>query len=189
MQGAMRLGDYALIKLTGRPEFEDPAEDTSVPLSGGSAIPPLVPEAHYIWVGKWPHFGKLPEYFSGKEPWESVDLANVHPPPVYRQPEIWNWIPASGVPLADFHRTVPDAVFEEQGNPQVHFGDDAMAHSNAVNLAMNYRWHPVQLAKPPLRSVNAVTSLFNSIEASTDLVSLLVSSRLYRIELTFLAYR
>jgi len=168
MQGAMRLGDYAMISLGGRPEVS--SGNTAVPSSSGTST--LVPEAHYIWAGKWPHFG------FGEDTWASVSLANIHPPDTYRHPEVWNWIPTSGVPSADFHRPISNAVFEELGNSQVHFGDDEVAHSNAVNLAMNYKWPPVTYEVPPLRSVNAVTTLFNRIGASKDLVSLPVASSL-----------
>ena len=147
MEGAMRLGDYAIISLRGRPEAPSWGDKPTVPQ----------PEAHYIWAGKWPHFGV------GEKAWASVNLANVHPPASYRPPEIWDWVPTPGVLSAEFQRTIPNAVFEELGNSQLHFGDDEVADSGAVSLAMDYQWPSVKNDIPRARAVNTVTALLNRI--------------------------
>lgn len=177
MEGAMRLGDYAVIALKGRPE---------VPRWGDKPLP-LKPEAHYIWAGKWPHFGVY------ENAWASVNLANIHPPAVYQPPHIWDWIPTPGVISANFQRTIPDAVFEELGNPQLHFGNDKAANSDAIKLAKNYRWPPVRGDIPRAKTVNAVTAFFKRIGSCKVIVSVPVSwsltFNLLEVGLTLVTYR
>lgn len=150
MEGAMRLGDYAIITLKGRPEA----------LRWGNKPVRVKPEAHYIWAGKWPHLVK--------NAWANVNLADVHPPDVYRPPEIWDWIAAPGVLSEAFQRTIPNAVFEELGNSQINFGNDEVANSNAENLAMNYRWPPVKYDIPRVKAVKDVKGFFNRIGTCED---------------------